>query len=72
MEWTRPLSLVLSALVVALAVGGLVELVRTTFGGGKYATASLAVVGVVAVALLGAVALGARSVRWLRNPDAYW
>ena len=72
MEWTRPLSLVLSALVVALAVGGLVELVRTTFGSGEYATASLAVVGFVVVALLGAVSLGARSVRWLRNPDAYW
>ena len=72
MEWTKPLSLVLSALVVALAVGGLAELVRTTFGSGEYAAASLAVVGFMVVALLGAVALGARSVRWLRNPDAYW
>ena len=71
MEWTKPLSLVLSALVVALAVGGLVELVRTTLGG-EYVTASVAVIGFVVAALVGAVALGARSVRWLRNPDAYW
>ncbi|PSP47772.1 hypothetical protein BRC75_08775 [Halobacteriales archaeon QH_7_69_31] len=71
MEWTRPLSLVLSALVVALAVGGLVEMVRTMLGG-EYAMASVVVIGFVVVALLGAVALGARSVRWLRNPDAYW
>jgi len=71
MEWTKPLSLLLSVLVVGLVVGGLVELARTTLGG-EYVTASLAVVGVVVVALLGAVALGARSVRWLENPDSYW
>ena len=71
MEWTKPLSLVLSALVVALAVGGLVELVRTTLGG-KYVTASVAVIGFVVVALLGAVVLGAKGGRWLENPDSYW
>ena len=71
MEWTKPLSLLLSALIVGLAVGGLVELVRTTLGG-EYVTASVAVIGFVVVALVGAVALGARGRRWLENPDSYW
>ena len=71
MEWTKPLSLLLSVLVAALVVGGLVELVRTTLGG-EYVTASVAVIGFVVVALVGAVALGAKGSRWLENPDSYW
>ena len=71
MEWTKPLSLLFSVLVVALAVGGLVELVRTTLGG-EYATASVVVIGFVVVALVGAAALGAKGRRWLENPDSYW
>jgi len=71
-NWTKPLSVGVTALVIALAVGGAVELVRTTFRDGEYTTASLAVIGVVVVALLGAVALGAKSSRWLENPDSYW
>ena len=71
MEWTKPLSLLLSVLVVALAVGGLVELVRTTLGG-EYVTASVAVIGFVVATLVGAVAIGAKGGRWLENPDSYW
>ncbi len=71
MEPTRPLSVGVTVLIVALAVGGVVELARTTFGG-EYVTAAAAVVGFLAAALVVAVAAGARSREWLDNPDSYW
>jgi len=35
MEWTKPLALVLSLVVAALAVGGAIVLARSTLGGGE-------------------------------------
>lgn len=72
MEWTKPLSLVLTLLVAALVVGGVVELARTTLGSGEFVTAAAGVLVFLVVAILGAVALGAKSGRWLSNPDSYW
>ena len=71
MNWTRPLSVGVTALVVALAVGGAVELARTTLAG-EYVAAAAAVVGFLVAALAVAVAAGARSREWLSNPDSYW
>ena len=71
MNWTRPLSVGVTALVVALAVGGVVELARTTLAGESVAAAA-AVVGFLVAALVVAVAAGARSREWLSNPDSYW
>lgn len=72
MEWTQPLSLALVVLVVALVAGATVELVRTTMTAADTVTASAATLGLVGVALLLAVIVGARGPRWLRNPDHYW
>ena len=71
MNWTRPLSVGVTVLVVALAVGGAVELARTTLTG-EYVAAAAAVVGFLVAALAVAVAAGARSREWLSNPDSYW
>jgi hypothetical protein len=72
MEWTRPLSLVLTVLVAVLAVASALEAGRTTLGTGEYVTAAGAVLGTVGVFVVATAALGAKSVRWLRNPDSYW
>ena len=72
MEWTRPLSLALTVLVVALAVASALEAIRTTLGTGEYVTAAAAVLGIVGVIVVATAAVGAKSVRWLRNPDSYW
>ncbi|WP_254841272.1 hypothetical protein [Natronomonas marina] len=72
MEWTKPLSLSLSVLVAALAVGGAVELIRSTLGTGEYVAAAAGVLAFLAVVLLAAVAVGAKNGRWLSNPDSYW
>ncbi len=72
MEWTKPLALGLTVLVAAMAVGGAVELVRTTLGSGEYVTAAAGVLAFLVVAIIGAVVLGAKSRRWLGNPDSYW
>lgn len=72
MEWTRPLSFALVVLVVALVAGAVVELARTTLGTGEAATASAVTLALVGLLVLAAVAVGARSSRWLRNPDHYW
>jgi hypothetical protein len=71
MDWTRPLSFLLALLVVGLAVGGVVELLRTTLVG-EYVTASVATLVLVGIIVLGAIALGAKNRRWLANPDSYW
>ena len=72
MEWTRPLSLVLVALVALLAVGAAVEIARTTLASGDYATVSAAVLALVLVVVLAATVVGAKNRRWLKNPDSYW
>ena len=72
MEWTRPLSLALTVLVGALAVASALEAGRTTLGTGEYVTAAGAVLGIVGVFVVATAAVGAKSVRWLRNPDSYW
>ena len=72
MEWTRPLSLALTVLVAALAVASALEAGRTTLATGEYVTAAAAVLGIVGVIVVATAAVGAKSVRWLRNPDSYW
>jgi hypothetical protein len=72
MEWTKPLSVALSLVVAALAAGGAVVLARNALGGGESVTAAAGVLAFLVAALLGAVALGAKSGRWLSNPDSYW
>ena len=72
MEWTRPLSLALTVLVVVLAVASALEAGRTMLGTGQYVTAAGAVLGIVGVIVVATAAVGAKSVRWLRNPDSYW
>ena len=72
MEWTRPLSLALTVLVAALVGAGAIEAVRTTLGTGEYVTAAAAVLGFVGVIVVATVAVGAKSRRWLGNPDSYW
>lgn len=71
MEWTKPLSFVLVALVAAVAVGAAIELLRTTLAG-EYVTASVATLVLVGLLLVAAIGLGAKNRRWLANPDYYW
>ena len=71
MEWTKPLSFVLAVLVALLAIGGVVELLRSTFTS-DVAVAAIATIALVAVAVLAMVVVGARNRRWLANPDSYW
>lgn len=72
MEWTRLLSLALVVGIVALVAGSVLELVRTTLAAADTVTASAAVLGLVGIAVLLTIIVGARSPRWLRNPDHYW
>lgn len=72
MEWTKPLSVAMVVLVGLLVVGSAIELLRTTFGAGDAVAASVVTMGLVAIALLAAIVVGARSRRWLQNPDHYW
>ncbi len=62
----RPLLAALSAGLAVFVVGSLVVLLTETVG----VAASLVTTLLLLVALAGAVALGARSRRWLANP--YW
>lgn len=71
MDWTKPLSLLLALLVAALAVGGAVELLRTTFAG-EYVTASAATIVLVGLLVLAAIGLGAKNREWLENPESYF
>ena len=72
MEWTKPLSVAMAVLVGLLVVGSAFELLRTTFGTGDTVAAAVVTTGLVAVALLAAVVVGARSKRWVQNADHYW
>ncbi|MCY4729398.1 hypothetical protein KY092_02355 [Natronomonas gomsonensis] len=71
MESTKPLSFVLAALVALLAIGGVVELLRSTFTS-EFAVAAIATIALVAVAVIGMVVVGAQNRQWLSNPDSYW
>jgi hypothetical protein len=71
MDWTKPLSFLLALLVAAIAVGGVVELLRTTLAG-EYVTASVATLALVGVLLLATIVVGAKNRQWLANPDSYF
>lgn len=71
MDWTQPLTFALAVLVASIALGGAIELFRTTLAS-EYVTASIVSIGLVGVFLLAAIVLGARNRRWLDNPDSYW
>lgn len=72
MEWTRPLSLVLIALVAVLSIAAAVEIGRTTLADADLAVVSGAVLAFLVVAVAAATVVGARNRRWLSNPDSYW
>lgn len=72
MDWTRPLSLALVALVAVLALGAAVEIGRTTLASADYAVVSGAALALVVLVVAGMTAVGARGRRWLSNPDSYW
>ncbi|MFW5964705.1 MAG: hypothetical protein ACOCQM_07545 [Natronomonas sp.] len=71
MESTKPLSFAFATLVALLAVGAVVELLRSTFAS-DFAVAAIATIALVAVAVIGMVVVGARNRQWLSNPDSYW
>lgn len=71
MEWTRWLSLALVVGTVALVGASAFELARTTLTADT-TTASAATLGLVGLLVLVTIVVGARSPRWLRNPDHYW
>ena len=70
MELSRPLGAVATIVAVAFVLGSLVSLVTGPILGTR-ALASVVVVGLVAVAVLGATVLGVRSRQWLAN-GGYW
>jgi hypothetical protein len=72
MEWTTPVSIVVAAALLVTAVGALVRLVVGPLAG-QFQTASGVTVALLVVALLAAVALGARGTgsNWLEN-GGYW
>ena len=72
MDWTRPLSLALVALVAVLSLGAAVEIGRTTLANADYAVVSGAALAFVILVVAGMTAVGARGRRWLQNPDSYW
>jgi hypothetical protein len=72
MEWTRPLSLALVALVALLALAAAVEVGRTTLADADLAVVSGAVLALLVVVVAVATVLGAKNRRWLSNPDSYW
>ena len=72
MDWTKPLSLAMVLLVALLVVGSILELLRTTFTDSNLLAASAITMALVSIAVFVAVAAGARSKRWLKNPDSYW
>lgn len=72
MEWTRPLSLVLVALVAVFTLGAAVEIGRTTLASADYAVVSGAALALVILVVAGVTAIGAKNRQWLQNPDSYW
>ncbi len=72
MEWSKPLSILLVAIVAITTVGSAFELVRTTLADDGLAVASAASLALVAVVVVATVVVGARGRRWLENPDSYW
>lgn len=72
MNWTKPLSAALVVLVAFWIGSSIGELFVTTFSIGRDALPAAATVILLVVILLVTIAAGARSRRWLENPDAYW
>lgn len=72
MEWTKPLAAILVALIVLLVIGAVVELVLLTLADPQRNIASAVTLALVVVVVTGLVGVGARSKRWLANPDDYW
>ncbi len=72
MDRVKLLSGAFVILVVLWSAGSTVELFATTFSIGPHVTASLAVVAFLGVVLAVTILAGARSRRWLENPDSYW
>ena len=72
MNWVKPLTVALIALVVLVTAGSIVELFLTTFSIGANITPALVTVLVLVVVLFAAIAVGARNRQWLKNPDSYW
>lgn len=70
MDLTRPLGALATLVAVVFVLGSLVSLVTGPVLGGR-ALASVVVVGLVAVAVVGATILGVRSRQWLAN-GGYW
>lgn len=72
MNLTQPLALGLVIGVVLWSAGAIVELFVTTFAVGPHGVAATVTIGLLSLLLLSAISSGARSRRWLRNPDSYW
>lgn len=72
MEWTKPLSLVVVAMVAVLVLAAFVEIGRTTLASADYAVVSGVALALVIVLVAATTVVGARSRRWLENPDSYW
>ena len=70
MDLTRPIGAVATLVAVAFVVGSLVSLVTGPVVGDR-ALASIVVVGLVAVSVVGATVLGLRSREWLAS-GGYW
>ncbi|MFQ3320578.1 MAG: hypothetical protein ACI8UR_000099 [Natronomonas sp.] len=71
MEWTKPLSFLLTVLVALFAIGAIVEIARTTLAS-DLTVASAVTLALVVVSVLVMVVVGARNRQWLKNPDSYW
>jgi hypothetical protein len=72
MDWAKLLSTAIVLLVIVWSAGATVELIATTFSIGPTVLPAAATVAFLALALLAAIGLGARSRRWLENPRSYW
>lgn len=72
MEWTKPLSVAVVAGVAGLAFVSASVLFGVTLAAEETLVASAVAVAVIALLLLATVRVGARSRRWLENPDSYW
>lgn len=72
MDRMKLLSAALVTLLVVWGAGAVVEVFATTLSIGPNVTAAAATLSFVAVAVLVAIAVGARSRGWLENPESYW
>lgn len=72
MEWTKPLSLILVALVILLIIGSIMEFVQTTVVDSQLYLASIITTALVLLVVIIFIGLGFRNRRWITNPDSYW